>query len=224
MWKQLCGFAVLGSVVAVLVTAVSDRATQGESFTIFDGGTSLASSPSGTSWSEMGQAVGAGAACSAMIGLVAYGFGIRMRGNSNTRLLRVVFAGLLGSAVGLSPVIFFFSDNLSGKPADQGWSIGGPPLLTLYGVSGFFAYCAAVSAVFLSLRISGDELANLTTRYTALILPAGAVAATGCGIVAAWLHKFSTSASTVSVVVVIVALVLAASFAVSRVWALHRDA
>jgi hypothetical protein len=222
MWKQAFWFALLGSVLAVLATAVDDVPIRGESFAIYDGGTSLISRYHGSSWSEVGQTAGAGAAVSALIGLVLYGCGIRVVADAGSRVGRVVLAGVLGTTIGLSPVLFMVAAALSGVQTGESWAIEPSSLLTLYGVSAVLAYSAAVIAVHLSLRVTGDELTKRTTRCTALLLPVGAVAATASGVCAAWLYDFSTSGSTLTVVVVVVTLVLSATFAAARSWALGR--
>ena len=222
VWKQSVWFALFGSVVAAIATAVSDMPYRGESFTLFDGGTSFTSVYRGSAWSELGPATVAGAVIGGLTGLVLYCCGIRPRGEAGNRVGRVVVAGLFGVALGLSPVLVMLGAALSGLRTGESWAIEPWSLLALYAVSAALAYCASVFSIRLALRASGDELTRSTTRCTALLLPIGAVAATASGVGMAWLHNFSTRPSTVAVVITVVAAVLSATFALARAWALHR--
>lgn len=86
------------------------------------------------------------------------------------------------------------------------------------------AHIAALVAVHLVLRASGDPHTRSTVRTLSWVVPVGAALALGAGVGTAYLHGFSTTPSTWVLTVTSVLLVLAATFAAGRAIALPPDA
>lgn len=76
-----------------------------------------------------------------------------------------------------------------------------------------------VVSLRIALRARADELVGRTVRCVAIALPVGGLVATAAGVGTAWLYDFTTRVSTTIPVVLAVLLVLAATFALARVWA-----
>ena len=148
-----------------------------------------------------------GAAVGVVAGIVLWSERIRLV--SERGVGRTVIAGLLGIALGLTPVLLALYG-----PIDYDFSP-----LWLYGANAVFAYALALVVVYLTLRLSDDDRAESTTRATAVALPIGAALATVGGVLTAWMLGFSTVFSTFAVVVCVVVGVLAATIALARAWA-----
>ncbi|OAK52411.1 hypothetical protein A3K89_06130 [Rhodococcoides kyotonense] len=76
-----------------------------------------------------------------------------------------------------------------------------------------------VVSLRIALRARADELVGRTVRCVAIALPVGGLVATAAGVGTAWLYDFTTRVSTTIPVVLAVLLVLAATFALARLWA-----
>ncbi|MCF3941114.1 hypothetical protein [Gordonia tangerina] len=156
------------------------------------------------------------AAAGAVVGAVTAGmlYAAGARVDPQRRIGTTVVAGLLGSAVGVAPVLLAvalmvdLSDWLS-------------PLVP-YAISGAVAYGLAVAAVFLALRAVDDPATSQTVQAVAAVLPVGALLATICGVAGAWALGFATVTSTWIVVIAIVLIVLSATFAAGRAIGLRQ--
>ncbi|TWS26365.1 hypothetical protein FK268_03775 [Tsukamurella sputi] len=156
----------------------------------------------------------------AALGALLWAIGVRPRGRDGDRIGRVVAAGILGAAVGMAPVLAFIGAAFAG--ADTPSSTG--TVLAIYAAGGVLAHIAALVAVHLVLRASGDPHTGSTVRTLSWVVPVGAALALGAGVGTAYLHGFSTTPSTWVLTVTSVLLVLAATFAAGRAIALPPGA
>lgn len=122
--------------------------------------------------------------------------------------------GLAACAVGVLPAMI-----AAATVADlPGWF---HPLM-LYAITGAVGYGLAITAVYVTLRMAGDQAARSTARITALVLPVGTVVATTAGVGSAWVLGFSTVTSTWVVATTLAILILSATFAVARAISLRQ--
>lgn len=159
-----------------------------------------------------------GAVAGALTGLVLWAVGVRPRGREDDRLGTVVLAGLLGAAVGLSPVLALVGFSFAGSVSAPSTSA----ILAIYAAGGLLAYAAALAAVAGALRARGDVHVRATVRTLARALPLGAALATAAGVAAAATMDFSTTTATWIRSVIAVLAVLAATFAGARALAVRR--
>lgn len=192
MWKLPVWFAVFGSLIAVLGAGAGDIAFGRNSTDIFDGGTRFTVRYYGPGWGQLLTIAVVGGVLGALIGGAAHLAGVRMSTTAGSRVGRVVVAGLIGVALGLAPVWMLLADALSGMQAGYSVAVGWSSLLTLYGISAVLAYGAPLLSIWLILRAAGDQFGGRTTKYVAVVLPVGGIAATACGVGTAWLYDFST--------------------------------
>jgi hypothetical protein len=155
-----------------------------------------------------------GAVVGLVSGAVLHAVGMRMSADDGAVL--TVLAGLLGSAIGLSPVLITMAATID--------LTAGVTPLGMYAITGVLAYLLAIAAVHVSLRVIGDPTTKSTTRATAVLLPAGGILATAAGVGSAWTLGFSTATSTWIVVVIVVVLILSGTFAMARVAGVRRSA
>lgn len=137
-----------------------------------------------------------GAVVGLVAGAVLYAVGMRM--NDGVGAVLTVLAGLLGSAVGLLPVLVAMAATID-------LTAGVTPLI-MYAITGVIAYVLATAAVYVALRVIGDPTTKSTTQATAVLLPAGGILATAAGVGSAWTLGFSTATSTWIVVITVVIL------------------
>ncbi|MFW0789598.1 hypothetical protein [Gordonia sp. CPCC 205333] len=208
MIRQSAGFALLGSLLALLGAAVFQGHSSDGYATYFIGGGSNFGD-----WGYLEVAVG-GAILGLVIGATLWFVGLRTSGSLDNRIARVTAAGLLGTTVGMSPTLVLVSGAFNDATRDA-------PIFVIYPVSAVLAYVLALAAVFIVLRIAGDESATATTKTTAAILPIGGVIATLTGVGAAYRFSYSTSTPTWIVVFIVVVLVLAATFGAGRALAIR---
>ncbi|MDJ0395853.1 hypothetical protein QMK17_21275 [Rhodococcus sp. G-MC3] len=220
MWRLPLWFAVFGSLIAVLGSGFGDIGFKRSSTDTCDGATSFTVRYYGPSWGQLLTIAVVGAVLGALIGGAAHLAGVRMTTAGGNRVGRVVTAGLLGVVLGLIPVWVLLADALTGMQAGYSVAVETVSLLTLYAVSAVLAYGAALLFVWSILRVTGDEVARRTARRVAFLLPVGGIAATASGVGTAWLYDFSTRPYTVVASVLVVALVLSATFTAARIWAL----
>lgn len=154
-----------------------------------------------------------GAVVGLVSGAVLHAVGMRMSDGDGALL--TVLAGLLGSAVGLSPILVAMAASID-LPA-------GVDPLVIYAITGMIAYLLAIAAVHIALRVIGDPTTKSTTRATAVLLPAGGILATAAGVGSAWTLGFSTATSTWIVVVIVVVLFLSGTFAAAHVAGVRRS-
>ncbi|GAB20142.1 hypothetical protein GOEFS_106_00380 [Gordonia effusa NBRC 100432] len=205
MIRQSTGFALFGSLLALLGAA----AIQGQSANVFATYVIVGGSDLGD-WSYLEVAAG-GAILGLLVGATLWLVGLRTVGATHNRIARVTAAGLLGTAIGMSPTLVL----VGGAFNDATWARDAP-IFVVYPVSAVLAYVLSLAAVFAVLRIVGDESATATTKATAALLPVGGVIATLAGVGAAYRFDYSTTTPTWIVVLVLVIMVLAATFATGR--------
>ncbi|EGD55510.1 hypothetical protein [Gordonia neofelifaecis] len=213
--RQTVGFAVLGALVALLVSTLGGAYGPGVTFEAsYVSGSSLGYAGVDPLWATtlLGTVVGG------VVGASLRLLGFTMSGPPGNRLVRVVVAGIAGAAVGLAIAVgVAFGGVFDSAPAPA-------VILGVYAACAVVAYVLALAAVALVLRLSQDVTARATVRTTAIALIPGGALATAAGVGVAWLLDFTTSESTWIAVVVAVGLVLAATFAAARVVALARPA
>jgi len=156
----------------------------------------------------------------AATGALLWAIGVRPRGRDGDRIGRVVVAGLLGAAVGITPVLVLLAVAFSGAYTPSSTGV----VLAIYAAGGVLSYGAALVAVHLVLRACGDPHTRATVRALARVLPVGAALAVGAGVGTAYLNGFSTAPATWVLTVTAVLLVLAATFAAGRAIALRPGA
>ncbi|WP_042576445.1 hypothetical protein [Rhodococcus sp. MEB064] len=220
MLKQTVGFALLGSIVAVLGAAagqVMDRS--GGGWMVYESRFADYDLAAGDRSLLVVVAVGAGTG--AAIGLVARAAGVRTTSPAENRTVRVVAAGLLGVVVGLAPVLVLIWTTIAGLGPDTSIAVPVDAILIAYAISALLAYLAALVAVRSALRVGDDVAVGATVKAVAVALPFGAIAATAAGTGTAWLLGFRTDSMVWTVVSLVVALVLAAVFALCRSWAVR---
>lgn len=224
MWKLPLWFAVFGSLIAVLGSGAGDLGFGGDSTNLFDGGSSLTVRFYGPDWEQLWKIAVVGSVLGALIGVVLYLAGVRVTVGAGTRFGRVVSAGLAGIAVGLAPILVVVLDAVNDW--QPGYSVAAEPvsLLTTYSVCAGLAYCAALLLVWSILRLTGDDFGPGTTKRVAVLLPVGGIVATACGVGTAWLYDFTTRPYVVVASTLVVLLVLSATFAAARVWAVKSSA
>lgn len=209
MGRQTIGFGLFGAYFAFLSAALMDGLARpnGEVFFAYAGDSPFTGDVLLDARNRILVIAAIGAAVGVVAGIVLWSARIRLV--SERGVGRTVIAGLLGIALGLTPVLLALYG-----PIDYDFSP-----LWLYGANAVFAYALALVVVYLTLRLSDDDRAESTTRATAVALPIGAALATAGGVLAAWMLGFSTVFSTFAVVVCVVVGVLAATIALARAWA-----
>ncbi|MCR5979363.1 hypothetical protein GDN83_16770 [Gordonia jinghuaiqii] len=220
MWRQVIGFAVFGGIVATFGAAMA-RGSSPSGVADFGmvWGSGYSTSFGGVSGG--GSALVVAAVVGAVVGLLGacllWVVGLRVTAPTGAYIGRVVAAGLIGVALGLTPTLILLATSFAG---DSG---GDVPYLLIYAISAVLGYGLGVAAVFGVLRASGDGLIRATVIATAIVLPVGGCAATFAGAgVAGWLGYTTTTSTWVATILVVV-MVLAATFAIARGWALGRD-
>ncbi|MGZ9827278.1 hypothetical protein ACXYTP_10245 [Tsukamurella ocularis] len=158
-----------------------------------------------------------GAIVGAVTGLVLWAVGVRPRGREGDRIGTVVIAGVLGAAVGLSPVLAFVGISFAGSASAPSTSV----VLAIYAAGGLLAYSAALAAVAGALRARGDARIRPTVRTLAWALPLGAAAATAAGVAAASTTDFSTATATWIRAVIAAVAVVAATLSAGRALAVR---
>ncbi|MFD9827450.1 hypothetical protein ACFWXB_08240 [Tsukamurella tyrosinosolvens] len=208
--RQAFWFALLGAAVALLGATDSGGAWS------LEDGTYLAAD----GWLVSGGHTRAGvigAAAGAVTGLVLWAVGVRPRGREDDRIGTVALAGLLGAAVGLSPVLAFVGFSFAGAVSAP----SAPVILAIYAAGGLLAYGAALAAVARALRALGDAHVRATVRTLAWALPLGAALATAAGVAAAATTDFSTTTATWIRAVIAALAVVAATLAAGRALAVR---
>lgn len=219
MWRQLVGFGLFGAVIAALGAALSlsDRggSVGGPDIWMVWGAGDTAGVAQDPTDSVI-VAAGVGAVTGALVAGVLWAVGVRLAERSGLRLGRVVGAGLIGVVVGLAPAIILLANAFTG---DTG---AGYPVLVVYAVSGVLGYVLVLVGILGVLRLSGDAHTRATVRTTAISLPVGAVLATGAGVGVAGWFGYTTTSPTWIATILVVTMVLAATFAVARAVAVRR--
>ncbi|PKZ65951.1 hypothetical protein CYJ73_07275 [Gordonia terrae] len=221
MWRQLVGFGLFGAVIAAL----------GATLSVSRGGGSIGGPDIWMAWGtgytaafpldptdSIIVAAGVGAVAGALVAGVLWAVGVRLAERSGLRLGRVVGAGLIGVVVGLAPAIILLANAFAGDTGAE------YPVLLVYAISGVFGYVLVLAGIFGVLRLSGDAHARATVRTTAVALPIGAVLATGAGVGVAGWFGYTTTSPTWIATILVVTMVLAATFAVARTVAMRRRA
>ena len=150
--------------------------------------------------------------------MVLWAAGVRLSDRSGLRLGRVIAAGMTGVLVGVAPAIILLANAFAGNSDDE------YPVLVVYAASGAFGYVLVLAGIFGVLRLSGDAHTRATVLATAVALPAGAVLATGAGVAVAGWFGYTTTTSTWVAAILVVVMVLAATFGFARGWAMRRSA
>ncbi|NLG47207.1 hypothetical protein [Gordonia sp. (in: high G+C Gram-positive bacteria)] len=211
--RQTLGFAVLGAAVALLAATLGSGLSSIGSprRQILDA--SFAAMP--TAAEQLVSTGVLGAVVGGLVGAVLWGLGFSMAGAPDNRIARVVFAGLVGAAVGVGVAVFIaFGNVIDSAPTPA-------TVLAIYAACGLVAYGLALVAIAVVLRLSGDSAVRSTVRAAAVALIPGAAVATGAGVGAAWILGFATTEGTWVASSVAVLLVLAATVAIARAVAIR---
>lgn len=212
MGRMCLWLMFLGCVIGLLAAALFDGLTgpsDGKYLVIgsFTGGGVAASEP--TRYAVIAIV---GAALGALGAGMLHLTGARVQPQRRVGLTAAV--GLAGCAVGVLPAMV-----AAATVADlPDWLHP----LGLCAVCGALGYGLAIAAVYLALRMVGDQAARSTARAVAFVLPVGALIATAVGVATAWMLGFSTVTSTWVVATSLVILALSVTFAISRAIGLRQ--
>lgn len=210
MLKQALGFALLGSVIAVLGAALGMSTSQSGGYSGYVAGMSFVSDGVETrGWTVLLFAALAGVVVGCIAGVALHVGGVRVHAGTGSRVGRVAAAGLAGTLVGSSPALVVVGRSFAGMDVGRTvieW------LLALYAVSAALGYVCALAAIYAVLRVSGDGQPRLIVKAVAAALPVGALLATVTGMGVAWTLGYTTSSYTVVAVCISVLVVLAATF------------
>ncbi|BDH58688.1 hypothetical protein [Tsukamurella sp. PLM1] len=214
--RQAIGFALFGAVLALIgATSASTVVVSGEILAADGLVAGLGANPVSE---VIARPALVGAAAGACAGMILWLIGVRPQVRAGDRIASVVLAGLLGAVIGSVPALGFvgsaFADLVS-APSTV-W------IMAIYAGGGVLAYAGALAAVAAALRVLSAERIRATVVALAWMLPIGAVVATAAGVGIASLTDYSTDTGTWVRTVTTVVVIVAATLAAGRAFAMRR--